>query len=34
MLFVEGLVQHFKLLQAGGEAEVLGWIRGAVDDVL
>ena len=28
------LVQHFSLLQADGEAEVLGCIREAVDDVL
>ena len=29
-----GLVQHLSLLQADGEAEVLGCIREAVDDVL
>ena len=29
-----GLVQHLNLLQADGEAEVLGCIREAVDDVL
>ena len=34
MLLVEGLVQHLSLLQADGEAEVLGCIREAVDDVL
>ena len=28
-----GLVQHLSLLQADGEAEVLGCIREAVDDV-
>ena len=31
---VEGLVQHLSLFQADGEAEVLGCIREAVDDVL
>ena len=34
MLPVEGVVQHLSLLQADGEAEVLGCIREAVDDVL
>ena len=29
-----GLVQHLSLLQADDEAEVLGCIREAVDDVL
>ena len=29
-----GLVQHLSLLQTDGEAEVLGCIREAVDDVL
>ena len=29
-----GLIQHLSLLQADGEAEVLGCIREAVDDVL
>ena len=29
-----GLVQHLGLLQADGEAKVLGCIREAVDDVL
>ena len=29
-----GLLQHLSLLQADGEAEVLGCIREAVDDVL
>ena len=29
-----GLVQHLSLLQADGEAEVLGCIREAVDDLL
>ena len=29
-----GLVQHLSLLQADGEAAVLGCIREAVDDVL
>ena len=29
-----GLVQHLSLPQADGEAEVLGCIREAVDDVL
>ena len=29
-----GLVQHLSLLQADGEAEVLGCIREVVDDVL
>ena len=34
MPYVEGLVQHLNLLHADGEAEVLGCIREAVDDVL
>ena len=34
MPHVEGLVQHLSLLPADGEAEVLGCIREAVDDVL
>ena len=34
MPHVEGLAQHFSLLQADGKAEVLGCIREAVDDVL
>ena len=29
-----GLVQHLSLLQADGEAKVLGCIREAIDDVL
>ena len=29
-----GLKQHLSLLQADGEAEVLGCIREAIDDVL
>ena len=29
-----GLVQHLSLLQADGEAKVLGYIREADDDVL
>ena len=29
-----GLVQHLRLLQADGEAKVLGCIRESVDDVL
>ena len=29
-----GLVQHLSLLQANGEAEILGCIRKVVDDVL
>ena len=29
-----GLVQHLSFLQTDGEAEVLGCIRDAVDDVL
>ena len=29
-----GLVQHLSLLQADGDAEVLGCIREAIDDVL
>ena len=29
-----GLVQHLSLLQADGEADVLGYIREVVDDVL
>ena len=28
-----GLIQHLSLLQADGEAEVLGYIREAIDDV-
>ena len=34
MPLMEGLVQHRSLLQADGEAKVLGCIREAVDDVL
>ena len=34
MPHVEGLIQHLSLLQADGEAEVLGRIREAIDDVL
>ena len=34
MLTWRRLVQHLSLLQADGEAEVLGSIREAVDDVL
>ena len=34
MPHVEEVGQHFSLLQADGEAEVLGCIREAVDDVL
>ena len=34
MPLVEGLVQHLSLLEAAGEAEVLGCIREVVDDVL
>ena len=34
MPHVEGLVQHLSLLQADGEAEILGCIGEAVDDVL
>ena len=29
-----GLIQHLSLLEADGEAKVLGCIREAVDDVL
>ena len=34
MPHVKGLVQHLALLQADGEAEVLGCIRKEVDNVL
>ena len=34
MPHVEGLVQHLSLLQANGEAGVLGCIREVIDDVL
>ena len=34
MPHVEGLIQHLSLLQADGEAEVLGRIREAAYDVL
>ena len=33
-LMRRGLEQHFSLLQADGEAKVLGCIREVVDDVL
>ena len=33
-LMWRGFAQHFSLLQADGEAEVLGCVREAVDNVL